>query len=245
MLLLPLSPFLHYLHHGPEHIGRDLGRDLIYFVFVLVLQETQSPVCVSGLASKKRNEAYGVGSIFFLYNNLSFLSYVCFLTRPRGAELREKQRIISMAFWRNVESIMIVHIVENVYICLLFLYLLIIVPFYRIWAIQRVCFPPTKYVFNDIDNDQPGFSKILKSLLISTFLNEYELIIKRLNMDFNCVGCVCPSKCKYFYSVCYNNWGFFTIIGGNIRQKMYQFKQICLGRVYCKKSTVFDTVIHR
>lgn len=51
-----------------------------------MLQETQTPVCVSGLASKKELllRSWIVLFICFLYNNLSFLNDVCFLTDHQG-----------------------------------------------------------------------------------------------------------------------------------------------------------------
>lgn len=102
------------------HCISNIGRNFIWRYFLFFLHsgfkccKKHKLMSVCQDLHPKRNYYYGVGVCFFciiIYHD------VCFLTDRRGLSYRLfEQKIISMAFWRNVESIMIVHIVENVYI---------------------------------------------------------------------------------------------------------------------------------
>lgn len=107
--------------HCIFNIGRILCEDCFVFsLFWFKCCKKHKLLSVCQDLHPKRNYYYGVGSIFFFFCTIIYHFKCFFFSKlPLRFKLQKRlfeQKIISMAFWRNVESIMTVHIVENVYI---------------------------------------------------------------------------------------------------------------------------------
>ncbi len=153
-----------------------------------MLQETQTPVCVSGLASKKELlRHYWI--FFFFHDNLSCLKD--FLTDLGGLSYRDflckKNNFygILKKCWKYYDEFILLKMCTYL---LLFLYLLIMSLFYLIWAKEGGVFMPACLVLCLIILMRLAwFLKIFPNLFISKFSNESYLLLKRSNMSDCCV----------------------------------------------------------